>query len=129
MGADPEPIAPADRWAEDNAGAVDLFAGYVGKALITADFEQIVAGSFDGAPAQAHFALIADLVYGVKASHRDPAKFSFAHGGKDGVPYPVDRPTYDQSIEVLREAVNRAKLADREKLEAIKRLAWYEKSG
>jgi len=67
-------------------------------------------------------ALIADLVYGVKASARDPATFSFAHGGKDGIPYPVDRPTYDTSIEVLREVVDRAKLDDREKLNALRRL-------
>ena len=56
---------------------------------------------------------------------RDPATFSFAHGGKDGIPYPVDRATYDRSIEVLREAVNRAKVADRERLNALRRLARY----
>ena len=71
-------------------------------------------------------ALIADLVYGAKASTRDPATYSFAHGGKDGIPYPVDRATYDRSIEVLREAVNRAKLADRERLNALQRLARHQ---
>jgi hypothetical protein len=64
-------------------------------------------------------ALIADLLYGAKASLRDPAAFSFAHGGKDGIPYPVDRATYDRSIEILREAVNRAKVADPERLRAL----------
>jgi hypothetical protein len=54
---------------------------------------------------------------------RDPARFSFAHGGKDGHPYPVDRSTYDRSIEALRVAVERAKLGQREKLEALRRLA------
>jgi hypothetical protein len=68
-------------------------------------------------------ALISELVYGVKASVRDPAKFSFAHGGKDGYPYPVDRANYDRSIQVLREAVNKAKIGDRERMEAIRRLA------
>ncbi len=68
-------------------------------------------------------ALIADLLYGAKPSLRDPAIFSFAHGGKDGIPYPVDRPTYDRSIEVLRQAVDRAKVNDKEKLAALKRLA------
>jgi len=62
-------------------------------------------------------------VYGAKASVRDPARFSFAHGGKDGHPYPVDRRTYDRSIEALRAAVERAKLGQREKLEALRRLA------
>ncbi|NIR01481.1 MAG: DUF763 domain-containing protein, partial [Gemmatimonadales bacterium] len=74
-------------------------------------------------------ALIADLLYGAKASLRDPATFSFAHGGKDGVPYPVDRATYDHSIDVLREAVNRAKVADREKLKALRRLARHTGEG
>jgi hypothetical protein len=93
------------------------------------DFEHLLASPGIGPKTVRALALIADLVYGVKTSHRDPAKFSFAHGGKDGVPYPVDRPTYDQSIAVLREAVNRARLADRDKLEAIKRLARYEQQG
>jgi hypothetical protein len=68
-------------------------------------------------------ALVVELLHGVKASWRDPAKFSFAHGGKDGHPFPVDRTTYDQSIEVLREAVNRARIGDRERMEALRRLA------
>ena len=91
-----------------------------------ADFEALLASPGVGPKTVRALALISDLVYGVKASHRDPATYSFAHGGKDGIPYPVDRPTYDQSIEVLRQAVDRAKLADREKLEALRRLARYE---
>jgi len=91
-----------------------------------ADFEALLASPGIGPKTIRALALISDLVYGVKASHRDPATYSFAHGGKDGIPYPVDRPTYDQSIEVLREVVDRAKLADREKLEALRRLARYE---
>ena len=63
--------------------------------------------------------------YGAKAGTRDPATFSFAHGGKDGIPYPVDKDTYDRSIEILRQAVNRAKVADRERLHALRRLARY----
>jgi hypothetical protein len=65
---------------------------------------------------------MSDLVYGAKASFRDPARFSFAHGGKDGHPYPVDRPTYDRSIEVLRRAVHRARIGRTEKLHALRRL-------
>jgi hypothetical protein len=70
-------------------------------------------------------ALVAELVYGVKGSTRDPARYSFAHGGKDGYPYPVDRTTYDRSIEVLREAVAKAKLGERERLDALRRLSAY----
>ena len=67
--------------------------------------------------------LIAELLYEAPASTRDPARFSFAHGGKDGIPYPVDRKTYDQSIEFLKKAVNKAKLGHYEKLHALKRLS------
>lgn len=91
-----------------------------------ANFEALLASPGVGPKTIRALALISDLVYGVKASHRDPATYSFAHGGKDGIPYPVDRPTYDQSIAVLREAVDRAKVEDREKLEALRRLARYE---
>ena len=87
------------------------------------DFESLLATQGVGPKTIRALALIADLVYGAKASLRDPAAYSFAHGGKDGIPYPVDRPTYDRSIEVLRTAVDRAKIEDREKLAALRRLA------
>jgi len=66
--------------------------------------------------------LLSELVYGAAPSYRDPARYSFAHGGKDGHPYPVDRETYDKSIEVLTNAVRKAKLGLREELEALRRL-------
>jgi hypothetical protein len=67
-------------------------------------------------------ALISELVYGVKPSWKDPAKFSFAHGGKDGFPYPVHRETYDSSIQTLKDAIEQAKLERKERVYAIKRL-------
>ena len=70
-------------------------------------------------------ALISDIIYGEKASWRDPVKYSFAHGGKDGFPYPVDRETYDHSIETMKDALYQSKLDDNEKLGAIKRLNKY----
>jgi hypothetical protein len=88
-----------------------------------ADFEALLGRQGVGPKTIRALALIADLLYGAKPSFRDPATFSFAHGGKDGIPYPVDRPTYDRSIEVLRDAVDRAKLNDRDKLAALQRLA------
>lgn len=71
--------------------------------------------------------LISELVYGVQPSYRDPARFAFAHGGKDGHPYPVDRENYDKSIHVLKEALGKAKVGNREKMEAIRRLGkiWH----
>ncbi|ABK14926.1 MULTISPECIES: DUF763 domain-containing protein [Methanothrix] len=69
--------------------------------------------------------LIAELIFGAPPSWRDPARYSFAHGGKDGYPYPVDRENYDRSIEHLREALQEAKLGDKEKYEAMKRLSGF----
>ncbi|MGQ9602419.1 MAG: DUF763 domain-containing protein [Candidatus Bipolaricaulia bacterium] len=71
-------------------------------------------------------ALLSELVYGAELDWRDPARYSFAHGGKDGHPYPVDRRGYDRTIEVLRRAIEEAKLGRREKLAALKRLARWE---
>lgn len=67
-------------------------------------------------------ALISELIYDAPASKKDPVKYSFAHGGKDGTPYPVDKKTYDKSIEILKFAVEKAKIGDREKIESLKRL-------
>jgi hypothetical protein len=67
--------------------------------------------------------LVSELVYGAKPSFRDPARFSFSHGGKDGHPYPVDRDAYDFSIEFLRKCINNVKISDREKKDAFRRLS------
>ena len=66
--------------------------------------------------------LISELVWGVAPSFQDPARYSFAHGGKDGIPYPVDRKTYDQSVDILARAVRKAKLGNREEMETLRRL-------
>ena len=67
-------------------------------------------------------ALISELIYGEEPSWRDPVKYSFAYGGKDGVPFPVDRKAMDESIEILKEAVENAKIGKREKLLSLRRL-------
>jgi len=87
------------------------------------DFEMLLGTRGIGPKTLRALSLLADLLYGAKTSLRDPAAFSFAHGGKDGVPYPVDRRTYDHSIQVLRDAVDGAKVADPERLAALRRLA------
>jgi hypothetical protein len=66
--------------------------------------------------------LIADLAYGTPASWNDPVKFSFAHGGKDGHPYPVNCKLYDDSIEFLRRTLERVRIDRSEKENALKRL-------
>ena len=67
-------------------------------------------------------ALISDLIYGEPASWKDPVKYSFTHGGKDGFPYPVDKEVYDNSIQTIKDALDQAKIKKDEKLKAIKRL-------
>jgi len=67
-------------------------------------------------------ALIAEVVHGAPSRFSDPARFSFAHGGKDGHPFPVPLKTYDESIAVLRRALNAARLDHSEKLEGFRRL-------
>jgi hypothetical protein len=67
-------------------------------------------------------ALIAEVVHGTPTRFADPARFSFAHGGKDGHPFPVPLKTYDESLAVLRRALAQAKVGDTEKLEGFGRL-------
>jgi uncharacterized protein len=86
------------------------------------NFEQLLAVKGVGPAAVRALALIAELLYGAPASTRDPARFSFAHGGKDGFPFPVDRGSYDNSIEWLREGVRTARLGGADRLDALKRL-------
>jgi hypothetical protein len=86
------------------------------------NFEELLGTPNVGPKTIRALALLSEVIHGAKPSFRDPARFSFAHGGKDGHPYPVDRQTYDQSIHVLRDAIRRAKLGERERLDAIKRL-------
>ena len=66
-------------------------------------------------------ALVSDLIFGTEPSWQDPATYSFAHGRKDGYPYPVDRGTYDQTIEVLRDAIEGAEIGEKERYRAIRR--------
>lgn len=86
------------------------------------NYEQLLGTPNVGPKTIRALALLSEVIYGAEPSFRDPARFSFAHGGKDGTPYPVDRQTYDQSIRVLKDAVQRAKLGGRDRLEALKRL-------
>jgi len=86
------------------------------------DFERLLGMPGVGPRTIRALSLISELVHGVPPSYRDPARYSFAHGGKDGIPYPVDRKTYDQSIELLSRAINKTRLGLSEKQQAFKRL-------
>ncbi|MEM7021204.1 MAG: DUF763 domain-containing protein [Pseudomonadota bacterium] len=91
------------------------------------DFEGLLGTAGLGPKTMRALALTAELIYGARTSARDPARFSFAHGGKDGTPFPVDRVTYDQTIEVLHKALRRAKIDRSERVRALKRLAAFAK--
>ena len=67
-------------------------------------------------------ALVAEVVHGAPTRFSDPARFSFAHGGKDRHPFPVPLKTYDESIALLRRSLDRARIGDTDKLEGFRRL-------
>jgi hypothetical protein len=85
------------------------------------DFETLLGTPGLGPKTLRALALVAELVYGTPASTRDPARFAFAHGGKDGTPHPVDRETYDRTIETMDAAL--AGVDRSERVAALKRLA------
>lgn len=87
------------------------------------DFEKMLGLSGVGPKTILALTLISELVYGTKPSWKDPARYSFAHGGKDGFPYPVQKETYDQSIEILSIAIKKAKIENSEKIKALKALS------
>jgi hypothetical protein len=70
-------------------------------------------------------AMIAEVIHGTPTRFSDPARFSFALGGKDGHPFPVPLKTYDESIAVLRRSLDAARLGDADKIDAMKRLETF----
>jgi hypothetical protein len=106
------------------------------------DFEQLLGLAGVGAAAVRSLSLLSEIIFQAPPSHRDPAvprdagnevheadetrrwaDYSYAHGGKDGTPFPVDRDTYDRNIAILTDAVRRARLGESDKFHALKRLA------
>ncbi|RJQ36383.1 DUF763 domain-containing protein [Candidatus Parcubacteria bacterium] len=86
------------------------------------NYEALVATEGVGPKTVRALALVGEIIYGAKPSYEDPARYSFAHGGKDATPYPVDRPTYDEVISILAAAVRRARWAPQERDRALARL-------
>ena len=116
-------------------GLADLHPESLGHILLSVyerrpqDFERLLGLEGVGAKTLRALSLLAELVHGVVPSYRDPARYAFAHGGKDGYPYPVDRQTYDASIELLAKSVHRARLGLAEKKEALNRLGRMRSGG
>ena len=86
------------------------------------NYESLVAMQGVGPKTVRALALVGEVIYGASPSYEDPARYSFAHGGKDGTPYPVDRKTFDQTIRILGRAVQKTRLSPDEKRKALGRL-------
>jgi hypothetical protein len=86
------------------------------------DFAELLLLPGIGARTMASVAFVAEVLHGAPYRFRDPARFSLAHGGKDGHPFPVPLKVYDETIAVLKRAVGNARLGRNEALEAIRRL-------
>ena len=89
------------------------------------NYEELLSLKGVGPKTVRALALISDLIYGDKPSWNDPVKFSFAHGGKDGVPFEVDRKSMDESTEFIKQGISQANIGDKEKMHAFKRLQNY----
>ncbi|MBN2096583.1 DUF763 domain-containing protein [Candidatus Peregrinibacteria bacterium] len=85
-------------------------------------YENLLATKGVGPKTVRALSLVSEVIYGAPASYMDPARYSFAHGGKDCTPYPVDRLTYDHTIEVLSRAVRKTSLTPADKTKALQRL-------
>src|SRR5205085_12091005 len=86
------------------------------------DFADLLLVPGVGARTLFALALVAEVVHGAPSRFADPARFSLAHGGKDGHPFPVPLRVYDQTIAMLKRAVERARLGQSETLAALRRL-------
>ncbi len=67
--------------------------------------------------------LVSEVIHGTQSRFKDPARFSFAHGGKDGHPFPVPLKTYDETLSILRTGLEKAKIGHSDKLKAVKSLS------
>src|SRR5262249_39532764 len=86
------------------------------------DFAELLLVPGVGARTVESLAMVAEVVHGAPCRFSDPARFSLAHGGKDRHPYPVPIRVYDETIRVLKSAVQKARLGRDEQLAAIRRL-------
>src|SRR5262245_12881963 len=127
--------APADRSAprlvmpaHHDVRATDVNEKRLGAVLALAherdlrDFASFLLLEQLGPRTLQSLALVAEVVHGAPTRFEDPARFAFAHGGKDGHPFPVPLRVYDESIAVLRRSLDAAKLGHSEKLQGFKRL-------
>jgi len=101
----------------------------LGAALILAhetnisDIESLLLLEGVGPRTLQSLTLVSEIMHGTPSRFSDPARFSFAHGGKDGHPFPVPIKVYDETINILDKAIHQSKLGDRDKSDALKNLS------
>jgi hypothetical protein len=123
-----EGLARLQMPAHHDVRAEDIDLRRLGKTLAAVadrgptDFAELMLVPGVGARTLFALALVAEVIHGAPSRFADPARFSLAHGGKDGHPFPVPLKVYDQTIAVLKTAVERAKLGESERLAALRRL-------
>ena len=114
--------------AHHDVQAQDVDLKRLGGVLATAyesqpqDFESLLLTLGLGPRTLQSLALVSEVIYGTPSRFTDPARFSFAHGGKDGHPFPVPLKIYDESIRVLRDSIEKSKLGYKDKSDCIRRL-------
>lgn len=86
------------------------------------NYEKILALQGVGPKTMRALSLVSEVIYGAKPSYEDPARYSFAFGGKDGTPYPVDRPTYDSTIDFFQKIIGKMRVSNNEKTAMLKKL-------
>ena len=89
------------------------------------NYEQLISIPGIGPAAVRALSLIGEIIFGTRASWQDPVKYNFAHGGKDGVPHPIARKTYDKSISYLSSAIEGAEIEREQRIQALRKLAEY----
>ncbi|MDR3246579.1 MAG: DUF763 domain-containing protein [Prevotellaceae bacterium] len=101
----------------------------LGAALILAhetnisDIESLLLLEGVGPRTLQSLTLVSEIVHGTPSRFSDPARFSFAHGGKDGHPFPVPLKVFDETIDILDKAIHQSKLGDKDKSDALKNLS------
>ncbi len=109
--------------------------GYFNKILLKvyeadpADYAELVALPGVGASTLRALAMVSEVVHGTPLTFHDPVRYSFAHGGKDGTPFPVHRPDYLATIDSLERAIRSARLGDLDKMKSFRRLSEIAEDG
>ena len=115
--------------AHHDVRAEDVDLKRLGAVLATAyaspaeNFDSLLLTPGLGARTLQSLTLVSEVIYGTPARFTDPARFSFAHGGKDGHPFPVPTKIYDESIRILGDAIEKSKLGYNDKSDCLKRLS------